>query len=108
MFYRLLADIAVCYMQDNIFGLYIMTTWRNSNTEGFKENIKTTSAFSNIHMFNVIENFKEGNTNLKCDPFNIFCDDYFRNFENDLFYSSSFQNLFCNSFPAYSVHRNRL
>jgi hypothetical protein len=80
-------EIAVCYMQDNICGIYIMTTWRGKK-EGFKEKIPvTTENFTNIPLFDVLQNniakdeqsdsVIEGMT--MCSPFNMFCDDYFQN-----------------------------
>ena len=73
-----------------------MTTWRG-NKEGFneKETDEIKENFSNIPLFNVLKNpVIEGATGssddnsllnllpdveIKCDPFNIFCNDYFIN-----------------------------
>ena len=75
MYYHSLAEIAVCYMQDNRqiiyihILIYIMTSrWRK--TETFKDNTKPTSKsenFSNIPMFDVLQNTNDKNINTQDD-----------------------------------------
>ena len=59
------------------------TSWRN-NKEGFKQSDKPNiENFASIPMFDVLYNDKNNDKiiegMIKCDPFNMFCSDYYQN-----------------------------